>query len=220
MDFFNDIKQILSSDALYFTGTSVFRSVTDLLPAEAECIAQARPVRQKEFATGRWCARQLFNEMGRISAPLVCGKTGEPIWPHGVCGSISHTHDACCVVTSFTKKHCSVGLDIENIQRSISASARRMIINEDEERWIAAHRDRSENLWCTVFSIKESIGKLLFPLVRRMVPFSAVSVVRLTHNDRFTCHLNEDLGNGLVSRRTLHGRLFRNDSWIVAIAFL
>jgi 4'-phosphopantetheinyl transferase EntD len=218
--FFSDIKRILASDALYFTGTSAFRDPADLLPVEAECVAKANPVRQREFATGRWCARRLFNEMGLASAPVACGKTGEPLWPDGVCGGISHTHDACCVLTGFTNSYRSLGIDVECAERRISDPAQRLIINEDEAKWIASQQDPSGNPCMTVFSIKECLCKLLFPLVRRTVPFSAISVLPLMPDDIFACRLNEDLGEGFMPRSTFCGRLFRNDSWIVSMAVL
>jgi 4'-phosphopantetheinyl transferase EntD len=221
MALFSDIKKALFLDGLYFTGATEFRTVSDLLPFEAQSIAQAIPSRQREFATGRWCARALFREMGLDpAAPVARGKSGEPLWPLGVCGSISHAREACCVVTGFTKKYRSIGLDIENVGRPLSDGARRMILNDDEARWIDALADTSGNPWCTVFSIKESVGKLVFALIDRMPPFSAVSVMPLTEEGRFACRINEELGAGFESGRALRGRLFRGASLVIAVAVL
>src|SRR5438874_13378259 len=61
-----------------------------LLGPEAAAVASAVPSRQREFATGRACARQALAALGVAPVPLDRGAGGAPAWPAGGVGSITH----------------------------------------------------------------------------------------------------------------------------------
>jgi len=95
MSFFDDIQKKLARRSIKFIAATEFRTTSDLLPGERKAIRTACGSRQREFATGRWLARRLITEMGEESGEIKRGKNGEPIWPKGICGSITHTKAAC-----------------------------------------------------------------------------------------------------------------------------
>ncbi|MDR0344392.1 MAG: 4'-phosphopantetheinyl transferase superfamily protein, partial [Nocardiopsaceae bacterium] len=61
-----------------------------LRPAEAAAIGTAGPGRRAEFAAGRACARAALGSLGITPGPILPGRAGEPCWPPGVTGSITH----------------------------------------------------------------------------------------------------------------------------------
>ncbi|PZS40918.1 MAG: 4'-phosphopantetheinyl transferase, partial [Pseudonocardiales bacterium] len=69
-----------------------FRDPPDavLYPGEAELITRAVDKRRREFRTVRHCARQALRQLGLPPAPVLRGERGEPKWPAGVVGSMTH----------------------------------------------------------------------------------------------------------------------------------
>jgi 4'-phosphopantetheinyl transferase EntD len=220
MSFFDDIRQTLSTRSIHFTYATEFRTIDDLLPGEREAVANACDSRQREFATGRWCARRLLAEMRVPSGEIGRGENNEAIWPEGICGSITHTKGACCVVASFQSQYRSVGIDVEKASRQISEPARRLFLNKDETAWINGRPGISPDVYLTIFSIKESMYKMLYPLVKIVIPFSAVSVRPLENDGSFSCHVNRDLAGTIPSGSILHGLRFKNEDWLLTVTAL
>jgi 4'-phosphopantetheinyl transferase EntD len=220
MSFFDDIQQTLAARSIHFAFATEFRTIDDLLPKEREAVAGACDSRQREFATGRWCARRLLDEMGAISGEIGRGKDNEAVWPTGICGSITHTKGACCVIASFLSQFRSVGIDVEKASRQISEPARRLFLNADETAWINALPAISPDVYLTIFSIKESMYKMLYPLVKTVIPFSAVSVRPFENDDSFSCHVNRDLSRTILSGNVLDGLRFKNENWLLTVAAL
>ena len=61
-----------------------------LFPAEEALVRTADPRRRAEFTAGRACARTALARLGLPTAPVLAGRAGEPRWPAGVTGSITH----------------------------------------------------------------------------------------------------------------------------------
>ncbi|WP_374216235.1 4'-phosphopantetheinyl transferase, partial [Frankia sp. R82] len=62
----------------------------ELLAGEHEYVARAVPSRRAEFVTGRACARLALARLGVAPRPILRGPRGEPTWPRGIVGSITH----------------------------------------------------------------------------------------------------------------------------------
>src|ERR1700751_317644 len=60
------------------------------LPEEEPLIARSVSKRRNEFVTVRHCARVALGELGIPPAPILKGDKGEPCWPDGVVGSLTH----------------------------------------------------------------------------------------------------------------------------------
>lgn len=217
MSFFDDIQNKLARRSMSFIAATEFRTASDLLPGERKAISTACSSRQREFATGRWCARRLLSDMGAKSGEIKRGKKGEPMWPKGICGSITHTKGACCAIACFKGRYQSVGIDIESASRRISGPARELFLNKDELGWISRRRP---DVCLAVFSIKESVYKTLFPLVKKPIPFSALSVRPLKNGGGFNCRVNVDLCETVRAGQLLHGWKFQNRNWLLTVAAL
>jgi len=84
-----------------------------LLPGEALAIATAGPGRRAEFAAGRVVARAALASLGAPAGPVLPGRAGEPQWPGGVVGSITHCtgYRACAV--ALARDLAAIGIDAE-----------------------------------------------------------------------------------------------------------
>src|SRR6202008_5131954 len=60
------------------------------LPEEEPLIAKSVAKRRNEFVTVRHCARIALGELGVPPVPILKGDKGEPCWPDGVVGSLTH----------------------------------------------------------------------------------------------------------------------------------
>jgi 4'-phosphopantetheinyl transferase EntD len=143
-----------------------------LFPEEQRAVGEAVEKRMREFTTARVCARAALERLGFPAGPIPTGGRGEPLWPAGVVGSITHCdgYRACAVARS--SEVVTVGIDAEpnaplpdgllgDIARPEELpSLRRLGREMPEVRW-----DRLE------FSAKESVYKAWFPLAKRWLGF-------------------------------------------------
>lgn len=134
------------------------------------------------FDAGRACAREALAQLGpgRGDAVVSRGDAGQPLWPHGVVGSITHTRDIAWAAAALTTHAAGIGIDIEPI-RSAERAARvaELVLLPGEDPPTAAF---TTSEWVAlVLSIKESTFKCLYPLVGRRFYFEAL---RVTAADR------------------------------------
>jgi 4'-phosphopantetheinyl transferase EntD len=143
-----------------------------LFPEEELVVGRAVEKRRREFTTARMCARAALQELGFPPAPILTGERGEPLWPEGVVGSITHCdgYRACAVARS--SEIVTVGIDAEpnaalpsgllgDIARPEERPGLRRLGSEFPE----VHWDR------LLFSAKESVYKAWFPLAKRWLGF-------------------------------------------------
>ena len=83
------------------------------LPEEEPLIAKSVAKRRNEFITVRHCARIALGELGVPAAPILKGDKGEPCWPDGIVGSLTHCTGYRGEVVGRTGAVRSVGIDAE-----------------------------------------------------------------------------------------------------------
>lgn len=217
MTFFARLSRDLGARSVSFAGTHTLRAIALLNPEEKRAVRSASPRRQAEFATGRWCADQALQKLGASAQSVPVGTGGEPVWPDGICGSISHTAGATCAVAAFSAKYQSLGIDIESRKKKITPGALELIANTDELRWLARagkkRREREQLLFCA----KESAFKMLFPITRKRFSFTALSLLPVTDPGHFTLICKNDLFAGFPKGRKLFGRYYADTQWLVVL---
>jgi 4'-phosphopantetheinyl transferase EntD len=143
-----------------------------LFPAEEAVIAQAVERRRREFATVRLCARRALARLGHAPVAVLPGSRGEPQWPPGIVGSMTHCIDyrACALA----RRHAlwTVGIDAEP-HDALPYGVLDAIARPEEQRDVArCLADRPEVRWDRLlFSAKEATYKAWFPLARRWLGF-------------------------------------------------
>ncbi len=139
------------------------------LPEEEPLIARSVAKRRNEFITVRHCARLALGELGFPPVPILKGDKGEPCWPDGVVGSLTHCTGYRGAVVGRGAVVRSVGVDAEphdvlpnGVFDAISLPAER---SELAALPAGVHWDR------ILFCAKEATYKAWFPLTRRWLGF-------------------------------------------------
>jgi 4'-phosphopantetheinyl transferase EntD len=187
------------------------RSV-ELFPEEEAALGNAVEVRRLEFVTARACARDALSRLGLPAQPIPVGARGEPLWPAGIVGSITHCtgYRACAVAPA--SELLTIGVDAE-VDDPLPAGLIGDIALPEEQGWVeaAAATDPGVSWDRLLFSIKESIYKAWFPLTRSWLGFEDASVAIDRARGTFSASL-------LVPGSTLGGHKLDGFSgrWIAA----
>ncbi|MCO8269166.1 4'-phosphopantetheinyl transferase superfamily protein [Actinoplanes sp. TRM 88003] len=143
----------------------------DLYPQEAAVVARAVAKRRREFATGRWLARQALGRIGVPPGPILPGERGAPGWPPGIVGSITHCPGYAAAVVGRRDRVATIGVDAEPDEALPDG-----VLGEIS---LPAERDRLARLepggvhWeRLLFCVKEAVYKAWFPLTQRWLDFT------------------------------------------------
>jgi 4'-phosphopantetheinyl transferase EntD len=144
------------------------------LPEEEPLIARSVPKRRNEFVTVRYCARLALEQLGQPPTPILKGEKGEPCWPDGIVGSLTHTAGFRGAVVGRRTDVRSVGIDAEphdvlpdGVLDAVSLAGERQEITAlpDTLYW-----DR------ILFCAKEATYKAWFPLTKRWLGFEEAHI--------------------------------------------
>lgn len=139
------------------------------LPEEEPLIARSVAKRRNEFVTVRLCAREALGELGLPPVPILKGDKGEPCWPDGVVGSLTHCEGFRGAAVARRGDARSIGIDAEphgvlpkGVLDAISLPAERSALAALPG---GLHWDR------ILFCAKEATYKAWFPLTHRWLGF-------------------------------------------------
>jgi 4'-phosphopantetheinyl transferase EntD len=208
------LERILPASAVV-VATAGEREV-ELFPEEEAAVGNAVEKRRREFVTARACARAALAQLGHPDQAVPAGARGEPLWPAGIVGSITHCagYRACAVASA--GELLTIGVDAEvgeplpaGLIGDIALPEEQSLIERLNAEGPAVSWDR------LLFSIKESIYKAWFPLARSWLGFEDASVVIDPAEGTFSAHL-------LVPGPTLGGRKLDGFSgrWLAADGLL
>jgi enterobactin synthetase component D / holo-[acyl-carrier protein] synthase len=142
------------------------------MPDEEPLIARSVAKRRNEFITVRHCARIALGQLGLPPVPILKGDKGEPCWPDGVVGSLTHCAGFRGAVVARSTVVRSVGIDAEphdvlpdGVLDVISLEAERREMETMTTLPTGMHWDR------VLFCAKEATYKAWFPLTQRWLGF-------------------------------------------------
>jgi 4'-phosphopantetheinyl transferase EntD len=152
-----------------------------LFPVEEALVRTAGPRRRAEFTAARAIARKALAGLGLPPTPIPAGRAGEPRWPAGVTGSITHCagYRACAVAR--TAEVTALGIDAEP-DAGLPAGLIESVAGRTERAWIARQAAAGPAVCPAVnwdrllFSAKEAAGKLWYPLTGEWPGFDRVAV--------------------------------------------
>lgn len=148
-----------------------------------ESILRSVHKRQAKFFFGRYCARLALAELGALTGEIPIGKFREPVWPHGIIGSITDTGSLAAAVALHQGRYSGIGIDIEYSRNAHERSTlRSVVVNAEEFTYLESMAAFMpiDLLLTIVFSAKESSFKRVFGTVHRYFDFDAVMVVDLS----------------------------------------
>jgi 4'-phosphopantetheinyl transferase EntD len=161
-----------------------------LLPSELGIAREMTLQRSLEFAAGRHVGRLALAAIGQPPASIQIGAGGEPIFPQGVVGSLSHTSRHAAALVSRADRHVSVGVDVGDARTLGKAAARLMTTAEIAlvvaKGW-ASTEAQAQNV---VFEAKEALFKCQYPLTKkRDLDFDEVTLVAAGDSRGLTAQL-------------------------------
>lgn len=146
----------------------------EVFAEEERLVQRAVEKRRREFLTGRACARQALRRLGVASVAIPIGERGEPLWPGGVVGSITHCTGYRACAAAWSNDVLSVGIDAE-VNEPLPAGVLSQVAFGREIRMVA-QRDAGVCLDRLLFSAKEAVYKAWFPLTKRWLGFEDVDL--------------------------------------------
>ncbi|CAM2974789.1 4'-phosphopantetheinyl transferase [Actinomyces slackii] len=195
---------------------AVVETTTDrdlpLARAEREAVARAVERRRAEFTTVRWCAAQALGELGHERPVQVPGPHGEPVWPAGVVGSMTHCQGYRAAAVARRADMDSIGIDAEP-NDGLPPGLLDEVASQGECRACADLAARCPGVAFDrlLFSIKECVFKAWFPREGGWLDFSDAEVA-ISADGRFSALVSR---RG-TSRRLLGGRWLAKDGLLVA----
>lgn len=161
-----------------------------LYPEEEAALGKAVEKRRREFATVRACAREALAEMGVAPRPIVPGARGEPRWPPGVVGSMTHCSGYRAAVVAPARRLAALGIDAEPHDRLPDGVLDAIATAGERVELAGLARRAGEVCWDRLlFSSKESVFKAWFPLTRRQLGFDEAVISIDPQRGRFSARL-------------------------------
>lgn len=192
-----------------------------LFAIEASAVSGAVASRRHEFAAGRACARRALSELGVAPGPIPVGPKGEPQWPAGTTGSISHCSAGCAAMAAPTSAFGGIGLDLE-VDQPLPNGVVDVVATGREREWLG--RAGPGPSWDTlVFVIKESAYKAWYPSTRRWLEFHDVDVSIDPATNSFTAAISAPAKDHRARRRfdgRVEGGFALLDGLLVAVSLL
>ena len=177
-----------------------------LYPEERCFVRHAVPKRQRDFTAGRACTREALKRLGIEDFAVRMGRTGEPLWPSGVVGSISHSTGFCGVAVSRRGTTLALGFDVDSAE-PLTPRLRTIVCSRAELEWIERHPPPSYSDWTKIiFSAKESVYKCYFALTGTRLNFHQVEIRFAPAQRQFVAELLTDSSDRGRRAYALHGR--------------
>jgi len=167
----------------------------------------ASRARKASFRAGRACATQALTAGAALHTSIEHGSNGLPYWPVGWAGSISHAlvgQIGIAIAVVVRKQHAfAIAVDCEPIFESTHASEISPLIASVTELRLGERLGYSHTVWLTmVYSLKETLYKLLYAHVRCFMPFEAAELLSFdTQTGQACLMLSRDWGDLTVGQR-------------------
>ena len=170
--------EILPAGAAVAEEFGLLSEEAELLAAEREVIATAAPKRRREFAAVRACARRALSDLGLPPAAVLPGPSGEPAWPPGVVGSMTHCEGYRACAIGRKEEFAAIGIDAEP-HAALPDGVLGIVTGEAERAHLTGLAAVAPGTsWDRIlFCAKEAVYKAWFPMTGRWLGFSDADVL-------------------------------------------
>jgi 4'-phosphopantetheinyl transferase EntD len=144
-----------------------------LYDIERRVLGRAVQKRRHEFVTGRACARQALARLGAPVGAIPAGSRGEPLWPDGVVGSITHCAGYRAAAVAWSAEVAALGIDAEPDDPLPEGVLEQVAFGRELDVVAAGGPVDVGRL---LFSAKEAVYKAWFPLAGRALGFEDVEL--------------------------------------------
>jgi 4'-phosphopantetheinyl transferase EntD len=170
------------------------------------------------FALGRAAARDALRELGITDVGIQRGAGGEPLWPDGFVGAISHAPDVAVAVVGRSSDYVGLGIDVVEPARGPTAQAARLVCRPSEMAWVDP--ESGTQRLTMLFSAKEAVFKALFPIDQVWLGFADAELTWHPEREAFEARVLKSVGGGFGSGLALAVPCTTGDTWILTTAFL
>lgn len=153
----------------------VAASSKPLWAEERIAMARAVPSRLAEFTAGRAAARAAMQALGLPELAIPMGPDRAPVWPAGVVGSMSHTGGICVALVGRTDQVSAIGVDLE-LNEPLEPDLWAEVCSADERTYLNGLPDGGR-VARLIFSAKECSYKCIYPHVRTILGFDAMTIL-------------------------------------------
>ncbi|WP_107485252.1 4'-phosphopantetheinyl transferase superfamily protein [Streptomyces sp. MP131-18] len=162
-----------------------------LFPEEAERVAAAVDERRREFGTVRYCARAALAGLGGPRVPLLPGERGAPQWPEGFIGAMTHCLGYRAAAVARATEMTGIGIDAEPNEPLRDPGVLKLIALPEERAALPGLAARRPDVsWeRLLFSAKESVYKVWFPLTHKWLDFEEAVIEPDPDAGTFTARL-------------------------------
>ena len=163
--------------------------------------------RRLEYISGRRCAHLAMEQAGFFNIPILTNRDRSPNWPSSITGSITHSSsDAAALIVGTGHLVQGVGIDLENLKRSVNPNISSHVLNPEEQKhWFTQKSTSLQNLKI-IFSIKECIFKCFYPKHKVYLGFMDAAILDLSENS-FKAVLTRSPITGKLTEMEISGRL-------------
>ncbi|MGB2784617.1 4'-phosphopantetheinyl transferase family protein [Psychrobacter sp.] len=157
-------------------------------------LSEATRQRQLTFLGGRLCAEQAVSQLGWPMISVPRSLKGVPIWPMGLCGSITHTQEAAYAIAAKYSEYNGVGIDSEWVvgDEGLNGIISMCCTKQELEAWFKP--ERNPLIATIIFSAKEAAYKAIYSIVMRYVDFTEFEVSEM-YLDEGWLILSPTIGN-------------------------
>ncbi|MCC8960554.1 4'-phosphopantetheinyl transferase superfamily protein [Bradyrhizobium sp. Pear77] len=169
-----------------------------LYTSEVMSMGRAVSKVRRESGAARVAARTLLGQLGFPPMPILKTRSGVPIWPAGVVGSLAHHDTVAAAAIAGTKRIAALGIDIEP-NEPLPENLIELIATPSEQRMYDLHTLKRRDL----FVLKEAVYKAYFPLDNQFLEFQDVEInifARSGHVSKANCTFSLEL---LISKNVI-----------------
>jgi 4'-phosphopantetheinyl transferase EntD len=195
-------------------------SAPPLHPIEEQALGpRAVAGRRALFALGRAAARQALRELdGTEPVAIPRGSGGEPLWPEGIVGSISHSREVVVAVVGRRRDYVGLGVDVEDLGRGPTPRAARLVCRPSEMEWVDPESGTLR--LALLFSAKEAVFKALYPIEGEWLGFADAELTWLADGGGFDARVLKSVGQGHPAGFQLRVNSTLGSTWVLSTAFV
>ncbi|TIP69852.1 MAG: 4'-phosphopantetheinyl transferase superfamily protein [Mesorhizobium sp.] len=162
-----------------------------LYDSEVTSLGRAVTKVRRQSGAARVVARTLLGQLGFPQLPILKTRSGVPVWPPGVVGSLAHHDTIAAAAIAGTKRIAALGIDIEP-NEPLPENLIELIATPNEQRIYDLHLLKRRDL----FVLKEAVYKAYFPLYNHFIEFQDVEIdipARLGYVAKANCTFSLEL---------------------------
>jgi len=200
---------------------SISNDSTSPYTVEIMAMRNAVDKRRYEFFAGRKAARQALGKLGIEPLAIPIGVHRDPVWPKGIVGAITHTHDHAVAIVASANYFRGVGLDLEKNGRISGALATEIEASSGDLNSYSNDRLSSNGICAHTlrYSAKESGFKAYFPAYKHFLAYKDVSCTIDLKTNSFTLRADETLGPPIQEYELAKGMFSFSRSYLATVAW-